>query len=346
MELPPHDLARVSELAQGVLACDRAMLARAITLVESKRPGDAPIAQALLAAVLQKTGAAHRVGISGVPGVGKSTLIEALGLYLVERGHRVAVLAIDPSSTLSGGSILGDKSRMEALSQRQEAFIRPSPSAATLGGVAQRTRESMMLLEAAGFDVVLVETVGVGQSETAVREMVDTFVVLLLPGAGDELQGIKKGILELGDVLAVNKADGERVAAAHAAARDHASALRYLRPRDAHWTPPTLTVSATTGDGIEGLWKAIREHRAALEGAGELETMRNDQRERWVWTLLEERLLSSFRAHAGVASALPGTLGDVRSGTLPPSAAADSLLRLFRGEKTETKHDTEAPREG
>lgn len=332
MSLSAADLARVRDLAEGVLACDRARLARAITLVESTRREDAPVAQALLAEVLPRAGGAHRVGISGVPGVGKSTLIEALGQHVIERGHRVAVLAIDPSSTLSGGSILGDKSRMGALAQHESAFIRPSPSAATLGGVAQRTRESMLLVEAAGFDVVLIETVGVGQSETAVRGMVDTFVVLLLPGAGDELQGIKKGILELGDVLAVNKADGERVAAARSAARDHAAALRYLRPRSAHWTPPTLVVSARTGDGVAGLWDAVTEHREALEAAGALAEQRDAQRERWVWALVEERLLASFRTHPDVSAALAPTLEEVRAGAVPPAAAAERLLRAYRGE--------------
>ena len=263
--LSEEDEQRARELAEGVLAGDRTMLARAITAVESTRPRDAAVAQSILARVLPHTGDAHRVGISGVPGAGKSTLIEALGTRLCEAGRRVAVLAVDPSSTLSGGSILGDKSRMETLARQEGAFIRPSPSAATLGGVARRTRETMLLVEAAGFDVVLVETVGVGQSETAARGMVDTFVVLLLPGAGDELQGIKKGILEVGDVLAVNKADGERVSLARAAARDHGAALRYLRPTNEHWTPRTLTVSAHTGDGIDELLRNLVNEKSIEE---------------------------------------------------------------------------------
>lgn len=329
-ELTDDDRDRARELAEGVLAGDRTLLARAITLVESARPRDAAVAQALLTRVLPHTGGAHRVAISGVPGAGKSTLIEALGTRLVERGHRVAVLAVDPSSTLSGGSILGDKSRMERLARLDGAFIRPSPSAATLGGVARRTRETMLLAEAAGYDVVLVETVGVGQSETAARGMVDTFVVLLLPGAGDELQGIKKGILEVGDVLAVNKADGDRVGLARAAARDHGAALRYLRPASAHWTPRTLCVSALTGEGIDELWSTIEAHRAALEAAGELETQRNAQAERWMWSLVEERLMDAFRGHPDVAAALPATVAAVRAGQRPPSGAADDLLELFR----------------
>ena len=328
--LTDDDRARAQELAAGVLAGDRARLARAITLIESTHAKDQPAAQALLAEVLPKTGGAHRVGISGPPGVGKSTLIEALGGHLVDGGHRVAVLAIDPSSTLTGGSILGDKSRMETLARRPEAFIRPSPSAATLGGVAQRTRESMLLCEAAGFDVVLVETVGVGQSETAVRDMVDTFVVLLLPGAGDELQGIKKGILEVGDILAVNKADGERVALARAAARDHSAALRYLRPRDEHWTPRTLTVSALTGAGIDELWTAVEEHWKALEDAGVLHERRNVQAERWMWSLIEERLSTAFRSHPEVEAQLAETIAAVKSGSLAPGAAAERLLSAFR----------------
>ena len=327
------DEQRARELAEGVLAGDRTMLARAITAVESTRPRDAAVAQSILARVLPRTGGAHRVGISGVPGAGKSTLIEALGTRLCEAGRRVAVLAVDPSSTLSGGSILGDKSRMETLARQEGAFIRPSPSAATLGGVARRTRETMLLVEAAGFDVVLVETVGVGQSETAARGMVDTFVVLLLPGAGDELQGIKKGILEVGDVLAVNKADGERVSLARAAARDHGAALRYLRPASEHWTPRTLTVSAHTGDGIDELWSTIEEHRSVLEEAGALEAQRNAQAERWMWSLVEERLMDAFRGHPDVAAELATVVEAVRAGERPASEAAEALLTRFLGER-------------
>lgn len=320
---------RAAALAEGVLAGNRTRLAQAITLVESTRAIDAPVAQELLGAVLPKTGHAHRIGISGVPGVGKSTLIETLGLHLIDQGHRVAVLAIDPSSTLSGGSILGDKSRMERLAQADNAFIRPSPSAATLGGVAQRTRETMLLCEAAGFDIILVETVGVGQSEIAVREMVDTFVVLLLPGAGDELQGIKKGILEVGDILAVNKADGTRVNLARAAARDHSAAMRYIRPRHPEWTPKTLVVSAETGAGIDELWTAIAEHRVMLMKSGSLEVQRAEQSTRWMWSMIEERLSRAFREHPAVATELDATVTAVRNGALPPGAGATRLLGLF-----------------
>lgn len=322
--------ARLGSLVEGVLRGDRTQLARAITLVESTRAEDEALAQRLLEAVLPNTGGSHRVGISGVPGVGKSTLIERLGGQLVDQGHRVAVLAVDPSSALTGGSILGDKSRMESLARRPEAFIRPSPSAATLGGVARRTRETLLLCEAAGFDVVLVETVGVGQSETAARDMVDTFVVLLLPGAGDELQGIKKGILEVGDVLAVNKADGDRIPLARAAARDHAAALRYLRPRDDHWSPRTVVVSAETGSGMEELWDAVVGHREALQGAGLMAERRGEQAARWTWALIEERLLGSFREHPAVRGMLDELMDGVRAGTVPPGAAAARLLDAFK----------------
>lgn len=317
-------------LADEVIGGNRTALGRAITLAESVRAEDEPAAKALLARVRPRTGSAHRVAISGAPGAGKSTLIETLGKDLVARGHRVAVLAIDPSSALTGGSILGDKSRMEGLAREPNAFIRPSPSAATLGGVARRTRESMLLVEAAGHDVVLVETVGVGQSETAARAMVDTFVVLLLPGGGDELQGIKKGILEVGDILAVNKADGERVALARQAVRDHSAALRYLRSGDdSGWTPRTLAISAATGAGIDELWTAIQEHRGALESAGVLESRRLAQAEAWMWSLAEDRLWRQFRSHPAVAARLDLELDAVRRGETDPSDAADALLDAF-----------------
>jgi LAO/AO transport system kinase len=322
-----HD---VDALGRGVLAGDRAALARAITLVESTRPEDKPRAATLLALLAPHAGRAQRVGISGVPGVGKSTLIDALGARLVEQGHRVAVLAVDPSSTLSGGSILGDKSRMARLTRSERAFVRPSPSAASLGGVARRTRETMALVEAAGYDVVIVETVGVGQSEVAVAGMVDTFVVLLLPGAGDELQGIKKGILELADVLAVNKCDGDNADRARAAVGEHKAALRYLRSREAGWTPPALAVSAATGAGLDELWRAVEDHRALLERSGRLEARRAEQRERWVWALVEEGLLSAFRAHPAVQAELDGALARVRAGEEPASVAAERLLERFR----------------
>ena len=336
-ELTKEDGERVQALVKGVLAGDRTRLAQAITLVESTRGSDEALAQEVLSGVMPETGRAHRVGISGVPGVGKSTLIETLGGRLVEGGHRVAVLAIDPSSTLSGGSILGDKSRMERLARSENAFIRPSPSAATLGGVARRTRETMLLVEAAGFDVVLVETVGVGQSEIAVRGMVDTFVVLLLPGAGDELQGIKKGILEVGDVIAVNKADGERAGLARAAARDHSAALRYVRGSGAgsdHWVPRVLTVSAATGAGIDELWDTVSEHRAVLGNEGTIDQQRGEQAEQWMWTLIEERLMQAFRASTAVSREIDGLATRVRAGEVPAGKAANELLRRFSEDRS------------
>ena len=322
--MPKHP--SIDELVQGLRGGDRVLLARAITLVESHRPEDQAAAAELLARLAPLIGGAHRVGISGVPGVGKSTLIEALGTRLVGEGHKIAVLAVDPSSTLSGGSIMGDKSRMTELARAEGAFIRPSPSAASLGGVARRTRETMQLCEAAGFDVVFIETVGVGQSETAVADMVDVFVVLTLPGAGDELQGIKKGILELADLIAVNKADGELAAAAVTAQRDHAAALRYARPRSPYWRPRAMAISARSGKGLEELWSAVQEHRTALLDAGVFEEHRRGQRARWMWSCIEERLLESFRTHPRVLARL-GELEDaVRGGELAPEEAAERLL--------------------
>jgi len=316
-------------LEAGVLAGDPVLLARAITLVESNRTADRDTSRQLLSRLAQKTGSAQRIGISGVPGVGKSTLIETLGLRLIERGLKVAVLAVDPSSTLSGGSILGDKSRMGALAQSDGAFIRPSPSAATLGGVARRTREALELCEAAGFDVVLVETVGVGQSETSVADMVDLFLVLTLPGAGDELQGIKKGILEHADIIAVNKADGERVELAKASVADHAAALHYARAESEHWTPCVLAVSAQTGEGLDELWDLAQEHRRSLSEVGVLEEKRRAQRARWMWNALEERLMDAFRDHPEVAAQLEAAQERVRGGEQTPEEAAEGLLGLF-----------------
>ena len=270
-------------LAARVLQGERTALARAITLVESSRADHQAQAQDLLTRVLPHTGRAVRLGLSGAPGVGKSTFIEAFGLSLTARGLRVAVLAIDPSSSITGGSILGDKTRMELLARDPNAFIRPSPAGRTLGGVARRTREAMLLTEAAGFDVVLIETVGVGQSETAVADMVDMFVLLLSPGGGDELQGIKRGIMELADLVIVNKADGDLVPAAKRAAMEYKSALHLMRPKSAHWRPDVLLASSLKGTGIDEIWAAVSAHREALEGAGEIASHRAAQAQAWMW---------------------------------------------------------------
>ncbi len=318
-----------SELATGVLAGDRGLLARAITLVEGRRADQRAAAQELLERLLPESGRARRIGITGVPGAGKSTLIEALGLARIAAGSRVAVLAVDPSSTLSGGSILGDKSRMNALAQRSEAFIRPSPSAASLGGVARRTREVMLLCEAAGFDLVLVETVGVGQSESAVADMVDAFVLLSVGGTGDELQGIKKGVLELADVVAVNKADGDGMERAELAARQLQSALSLGRGRHAGWRTPVRTVSARTGHGLDELWADLDRLWTTLESDGRLAALRREQRSVWLWGLLRERLEDHFRAHPGVRARLATLEQGVLDGAVAPGRAAEELLALF-----------------
>ncbi|MEZ4393351.1 MAG: methylmalonyl Co-A mutase-associated GTPase MeaB [Polyangiales bacterium] len=314
---------------QGVRGGDRTVLARAVTLIESASRDDAALAQSLLQALLPHTGRALRVGITGVPGVGKSTLIDELGMRLLAQGRRVAVLAVDPSSQLTGGSILGDKTRMARLSLAPEAFIRPTPSALSPGGVARRTRETLLLCEAAGFDVVLVETVGVGQGETAVADMVDFFLVLVLPGSGDELQGIKKGVFELADALAVNKCDGENANRARLSLSELKSALRYLPRKRASWETACLAVSAHTGEGIDALWSAVESHRAAMEASGELVSLRASQQGRWMWSLIRERLEGAFRAHPAVAAALPEMERDVREGARTAVSAAEALLRAF-----------------
>ncbi len=321
--------AEVAAWRDGVRDGDRRSLAKAITLLESRRADHAKLGQALLEALLPHTGNAVRLGITGTPGVGKSTFIEALGLQLLERRHKVAVLAVDPSSPRSGGSILGDKTRMERLAQETAAFIRPSPSGGSLGGVAHRTRETLLLCEAAGFDVVLVETVGVGQSEVAVASMVDCFAVLLQPGAGDELQGMKKGVLELADVLVVNKADGDQLEAARRAQSAYQHALGLLRPASPRWRPPVLLASAATGEGIAAFWDTVLEHRAALAGGGELESRRSDQARAWLWALLEEGLRAGFRSHPEIARALPRLEAEVAARKTSPGAAARELLELY-----------------
>lgn len=314
----------------GVLAGDRRILAKAITLLESTRAADREVAQELLAELLPRTGGAHRVGITGAPGVGKSTFIEALGLLLLERGHRVAVLAVDPTSPVTKGSILGDKTRMERLSQRPEAFIRPSPSGGSLGGVANRTRESLLVCEAAGFDVVLVETVGIGQSEVAVASMVDCFTALLQPGAGDALQGMKKGVLELADLLVVTKCDGELAAAAETARGEYARALELLPAGSSAWKPRVLAVSARTGHQVDAYWEVVLEHQRALEAQGELAAKRRRQAREWMWALVEEGLREAFRSHPAVERRLPEIQADVEREKTTPAAAARALLDLFR----------------
>jgi GTPase len=321
----------VAEIAAGVRAGERGELARAITLVESQRADHRTQAQELLAELLPETGKAQRIGVTGVPGVGKSTFLEAFGMYLAGQGRRVAVLAVDPSSSVTGGSILGDKARMHALAQHPHAFIRPSPSGATLGGVARRTRECLLLCEAAGYDTVLVETVGVGQSETLVADMVDFFLVLALPGAGDELQGIKKGILELADLIAVNKADGDNQARANIAVRDMTAAMRYLRPRFEAWMPRVLAISSLEARGMSELAESIAEHRALATKAGYLDSLRREQQTRWLWEEIGDELRAAFQKNPQVSAMLAEVEAAVRDGALPAGEGARQLLQAFRG---------------
>jgi LAO/AO transport system kinase len=320
-----------AELAKRIRAGDRTALARGITLVESSRADHQEQAQALLTLLLPDTGRAVRLGLSGAPGVGKSTFTEAFGRFLTGRGHKVAVLAIDPSSARSGGSILGDKTRMELLARDPNAFIRPSPAGGTLGGVARRTREAMLLTEAAGFDVVLIETVGVGQSETAVADMVDMFLLLLSPGGGDELQGIKRGIMELADLVVVNKADGDLVPAAKRAAMEYKAALHLMRPKSAHWRPDVLLASALKGVGIAEIWAAVEAHGKALGEAGELERNRAQQAQAWMWTEIREGLFASLKADKEAGRLIPALEAEVKGGTMTPTVAARRLLKLVFG---------------
>lgn len=320
------------ELAEGIRAGSRTALARGITLVESSRADHQDIAQKLLAELLPDTGKAVRLGLSGAPGVGKSTFTEAFGQYLTGEGHKVAVLAIDPSSARTGGSILGDKTRMELLARNPNAFIRPSPSGGTLGGVARRTREAMLLTEAAGYDVVIVETVGVGQSETSVAEMVDMFLLLLSPGGGDELQGIKRGIMELADLIVVNKADGDLVPAAKRAQMEYKTALHLMKPKSSAWSPSVLLASALKGQGLAEIWAAALDHRKALSEAGELDKLRAAQARAWMWTEIREGLFAALKADRRAAELLPELEVDVAEGRATPTAAAKRLLSLVLGE--------------
>ncbi|BBC65459.1 putative GTPase [Mycobacterium marinum] len=320
------DDAKVEQLAAAVRNGDRAALPRAITLLESTRADHRRQAQELLLALLPESGKAHRVGITGVPGVGKSTTIEALGMYLIEQGHKVAVLAVDPSSTRTGGSILGDKTRMARLAMHPDAYVRPSPTSGTLGGVAKATRESVVLLEAAGFDVVLIETVGVGQSEVAVANMVDTFVLLTLARTGDQLQGIKKGVLELADIVVVNKADGEHLRDARLAARELSGAIRLIYPRETIWRPPVLTMSAVEGTGLTQLWEAVERHHQVLTEAGEFEARRREQQVDWTWQMVRDAVLDRVLSNPDVRKIRADVERRVRAGELTPALAAQQIL--------------------
>jgi LAO/AO transport system kinase len=324
----PRDI-DVEGYAKGVLAGDRGMLSKAITLVESRRPDHRALAQQLLVELLPHAGGAHRVGITGVPGAGKSTFIDALGTQLTGAAHRVAVLAVDPSSSRTGGSILGDKTRMARLSVDPSAFIRPSPTSGTLGGVTRATRETIVLMEAAGYDVVLVETVGVGQSEISVANMVDCFMLLTLARTGDQLQGIKKGVLELADVIAVNKADGDHELPARKAARELSGALRLLQASSDGWTPPVLTCSGMTGAGLDTLWEQVERHHDTLSESGALAEKRKRQQVDWTWTMVRDTLLTRLSEHPGVRALAPSLEEEVADGTLTPTLAAERILEEF-----------------
>jgi LAO/AO transport system kinase len=318
-----------SELARAIQAGDRATLARAITLIESKRADHRKAAHLLVQELLPATGKAVRLGITGAPGAGKSTTIDALGTSLTAQGHEVAVLAVDPSSSRTGGSILGDKTRMARLAVDPNAFVRPSPSSGTLGGVAAKTRETMLLCEAAGYDVVLVETVGIGQSETAVADMTDFFLVLMIPGAGDELQGLKKGIVELADMVAVNKADGDNIARAKVAAAEYRAALNILAPHSENWSPPVVTYSALTGDGIALLWSQVLAHKEKMTASGELSQRRREQQVKWMWSMLEERLTARLRSDPAVRGKLKAAETAVATGRLAPTLAVEEIAQLL-----------------
>lgn len=319
----------LEDYVEGVLSGDRMRLARAISLVESTNADHQRLAQELLVRLAPHTGKAHRIGITGVPGVGKSTFIESFGTLLIEEGHRVAVLAVDPSSSRSGGSILGDKTRMETLANNPAAYIRPSPSSGRLGGVTRTTRETMMVMEAAGYDVVLVETVGAGQNETVVADMTDFFLVLMLPGAGDELQGIKKGVLELADLIAVNKCEDDNAQKAEAARQHYANALHIMTPSSPNWRPPVLKVSGLRGLGLKELWERIGEHHRIFRESGELEELRRRQRITWMWNLIEDKLMDAMRHHPEVQGELPRITGAVESGAMTVPTAALDLLGRF-----------------
>jgi LAO/AO transport system kinase len=321
---PPGTL-DLANLARGVRAGERGVIARAITLIESRRADHQKAARRLVQELLPATGQAVRVGITGVPGVGKSTTIDALGTFLTGKGHKVAVLAVDPSSARTGGSILADKTRMARLGSDPNAFVRPSPSSGTLGGVAAKTRESMLVCEAAGYDIVLVETIGTGQSETMVADMTDFFLVLMLPGAGDELQGLKKGVIEIADMIAINKADGDNVRRAKAAAAEYRAALHILTPRSPSWSPPVVTYSALSGDGVAALWSTVLDHRERMTAAGELAARRREQQVKWMWSMLEDRVFSRLKSDPALKAKLPRLESAVAEGRMTPALAVDEI---------------------
>ncbi|WP_310620803.1 methylmalonyl Co-A mutase-associated GTPase MeaB [Flexibacterium corallicola] len=323
---PPMDL---KELATLIIEGNRSALARAITLVESKNPHHRKQAEELLSLLMGNSGKALRIGITGVPGVGKSTTIDSFGSNLTAAGYKIAVLAVDPSSTRKGGSILGDKTRMSQLAHDKNAYIRPSPSSGTLGGVAAKTRETMLLCEAAGFDIILVETVGIGQSEITVAQMVDLFLVLMLPGAGDELQGIKKGVLEVADLIAINKADGEGDVRARKAASEYRAALNILAPRSKNWSPPVLTISGLNNLRLNELWSEILRFQETMKATGEWDQRRSEQQVAWMWSLLQDNLISTFKENQNVRDLLPNLEESVRHGHVPASAAASQLTDVF-----------------
>jgi LAO/AO transport system kinase len=329
LSAPSVTAAAPAALAHGIRDGDRATLARAITLIESKRADHRATAHLLVQELLPLTGKAVRLGITGAPGAGKSTTIDALGHYLTGKGRKVAVLAVDPSSSRTGGSILGDKTRMSRLAIDPNAFIRPSPSSGTLGGVAAKTRETMLLCEAAGYDVIIIETVGVGQSETTVADMTDFFLVLMVAGAGDELQGIKKGIVELADMIAVNKADGDNIARANIAAADFRGALHILAPRSPTWSPPVTTYSALTGQGIAELWGEVLSHKEKMTASGELAERRREQQVKWMWTMLEERLTARLRSDPAVRAKVKQAETAVAAGRLAPTLAVEEIATML-----------------
>ena len=317
------------DLANAILSADRRALARAITLVESTRQDHRAESNALLLELMPHTGKSTRVGISGAPGVGKSTFIEALGNHVIDKGHKVAVLTIDPSSAISGGSILGDKTRMETLSRRDEAYIRPSPAGTTLGGVTRRSRETLLLCEAAGFDVIIVETVGVGQSETKVADMTDMFVLLLQPGGGDQLQGIKRGIMELADLILINKADDDLETLAGKSASEYRHALQLLRPRSANWSVEVQTCSARDNVGIADAWDVITRHQSALADQGEIDSVRAEQARTWMWSEVQDSLIADLREKSGDSLPITELETAVSEGRIPAMTAAQQLLETY-----------------